>query len=684
MRLNARRFAELALCAALFLSGLIFMPHAQHVFWAPEIFSARLLAPLALLLLLAFPQASAPGPERLKTGLWLLALVITCWTLSAALSFRPDLAARELAQWLAAPLVFAAAWSLGSDEASRSKLVFFIMAAGLCQALYGMLQSAGAEPALAQALGPHAFGFDQLNWAVTFGGRAGAFFGNPNFLGGHLAMLLPLALALALDPSCKGRASGLRFVAAAVIASGLVVTETRGAWLGAALGVALLLGICAKRMPGLIAAKRKGLAALGAAAALALGLFLAGHAQNLGRLSGAFSGDEEISRRLTLMRCSLALAFQHPLLGVGPGNFRIFFPSVQASGLVPGSRPYIESEHAHNDILQMAADAGPPAALLYGALIAWLGLALWRGLSQGDEKKSLLIAGILCSLLALQLHGLANFPFLIAPTQMTAWCLAALGLRLAAVPSSSAAAAPAPWKKFALAAGIPIFLFSAYDAGRALMTDGLWWVAQGEASLGNLGSSEPLISKSLQLDFGEDRLWHLDADTLSKDQKGPEAAEAWKQTLVLNPHDDLARVALGKAYLNSGDYAEAEGTLAPAAQEAPNLGGVWEPLAAALFMQQKFDAALAAYDQAAAHGLSTAEMLENKSAVLGSLGRYNEALSALDQAEALSPGRAKNSVNRAISHFKMGQAVAARADLREALRRDPNDAQAKALIKVIH
>jgi tetratricopeptide (TPR) repeat protein len=140
---------------------------------------------------------------------------------------------------------------------------------------------------------------------------------------------------------------------------------------------------------------------------------------------------------------------------------------------------------------------------------------------------------------------------------------------------------------------------------------------------------------------------------------------------------------LGRAYVALGNHAQAEEVLSVTAQEAPNLIEVWEPLAASLFMQSKFEQAVMAYDWIAFFRAESAQTLENKAAALGSLGRYEEALLSLNRAESLQPGRVKTSVNRAITLLKLGRLPQAREALSEARRRDPHDAQVRDLSKVI-
>ena len=73
--------------------------------------------------------------------------------------------------------------------------------------------------------------------------------------------------------------------------------------------------------------------------------------------------------RLKLAQVGLAMAKDHPLLGVGLGNFMHVFPNYNVSNM---KAPF----PAHNLYLDLAAQMGLPALLLYAGVI-WL---TWRGL----------------------------------------------------------------------------------------------------------------------------------------------------------------------------------------------------------------------------------------------------------------------------------------------------------------
>jgi tetratricopeptide (TPR) repeat protein len=603
--------ARLCLLAALVLPALAFAPHAEHAFWAAEALATRFLAPMAFLLALACWQLSSKSEtkQNLGQGRVLGLLWISLWILSALFSRRWDLSLQELSLWLAYPMIFAAAWWLGESPETRAKLLAVLLSVGALEALYALLQISGKDP---------------MPWSTNFGGRAGAFLGNPNFLGGHLALLFPLSLTLSL------KRGSWRWALCALLLASLLASQTRGAWIGAALGSALGLFVLAKGDSGILKRHRRALLAMAGLAALALGSLLWMKPQNLERLGSG----EEVARRSVLAEATASLALQHPLLGLSPGLFRIDFPSAQSTGLDSSSyasRGYIVSEHAHNDLLQMAADCGLPAALLYAAILIWL----FTKLSQG--RQTAVRAGILGGLAALSLHGLANFPFLIAPTQMTAWAMAALGLR-EVLPVGKG---PEPKQRFRFfwpswSAGLLLFAASAVFAGRLFAQDLLWWIGQGELNLKHPVQASAWLERSLKLNEEEDRIWSSLGQAQALQNQNLAAASSLEEAVQLNEHDAQSRLAWSRSLMNLKRYPEAEAALAPALQDAPNFPELYEPYAASLFMQRKFEKAIHVYDLGLAISPS-ASLLGNKAAALANMGHYGEAQQSLSQALAMEP-----------------------------------------------
>ena len=760
---RTQRFALWALLAAVLLPALAVVPRAAHVFYSGQML---LLGPFALLaLLLALPAGVAPRLPRWFSGLllvlaalaaldlaleWIPALgrlskyvpaaadvttgllrgllgtaalglclaawkapqraglprplqaaglgLAAWWALSGTLSFRPDLAVATLTDWGAYLAVFTAAWLLAAAPAQRSKLVGALLLGGVLNAAYGLLQASG---------------HDIMPWTEDFGGRAAGLLGNPNYLGGHLALLLPLALALALDSRSGAGVRWARWALALLLAAALFASQTRGAWAGAAVGCTLVLVLAHRLGTDLLRRNRAPLLAVAALLLLGGGAFMLRHPQALQRVADVLQGqDREAGRRVFLMHKTAQLAAEHPLFGVGPGNYRIWFASVEVKGLAPQdylSQDYILSEHGHNDFLQMAADSGVLAALLWAALL-WLVLsALWRGLKvrsaparMGAGGEDLLGLGALGGLVALSVHGLGNFPFLILPTQASAWALAAVALRALAAPLPSelsrgddaligedealtpiAPPARGPqrrWLALSLVAVVALTLVQT----RRLLKDMYWWVGEGELGLTHQDTATPQLLRALDFDRREDRLWKLHGRSEAERGYIWNSIGSLREAVRLAPFDAEAAVRLGRACVENKLFDEAVDVLYKVSLYAPNFVDLWEPLAAAYYQQGKFKEAITAYDWMLFFNANTESAYANKAAAQGSLGQLPEALLTLHQAQQHFPGNGKIQVNLAITYLKLGMRSEARLAWKEADRLLPSDPQVDQLRKVLH
>jgi O-antigen ligase/Flp pilus assembly protein TadD len=688
-----KRWAWILLGAALVLPGLALVPHSQHVFWLPESAVWLTLAPLAALAAWWSTRGEAAGQVPLAIKHCASAL-FCCWILSACLAQRPDLAAVSLAEWLCYPLIFYAVWRLASTPEARAAILALLIGYGVLSTGYGVMQVLGLD----------------LDWSTHFGRRAGAFLGNPNFLGGHLSLLLPLSLALALDRRRQAQSPGRwlgAWVLVAMLGLGLLLTQTRGAWIGAALGMACVLWLASKAKSDLLRRNRKPLAILTAAAVLGLGGLLAATPGLGSRLSSITKDPEaELSGRLFLMRKAVQLTALKPWWGVGPGNIRIQFPRVQALGWDPHARPpqaYVVGEHAHNDFLQMAAEAGVPAALLWAALMLLVLGRLLRfqmnpALARDSQQGGLLVLGVLGALVALLVHGLANFPFLILPTQGTAWALAALALRSMSLPAASASAglvedaspgtvawsAPSPHRfdGILFAMGLALCIFSALYNGRRLIADQAWWVGQGELELQHPAAAEPWLAKAVVLAPNEDPLWMLLGEAQQEQGELQQSLQSLQTAHRLAPYDPVVSARLGSVLLQNHQYAQAESILRPASAMAPNFAGLWGPLGAALYLQGKQAEAADAYDQWIRLG-GDENAYMNKAAALGSGGHLGEALAVLKEAEQRYPDKPMIYANEAITYYKQGQRALARASLAKAQSLGLDAAQGAALQKAL-
>ena len=209
-------------------------------------------------------------------------------------------------------------------------------------------------------------------------------FGNPNDLAFNIVIVLPFCLALVL--SAKSRPRRLFWaVCAATMTLAVIVTFSRAGFL------ALLAGALVALWEFGVKGRRHLLIALSMLFAIGLAVWLVPPAyQN--RLSTIVSPETDetgsAQQRQLLLQRSLAVTLERPLFGVGPGNFRV------VSGMW---------KDTHNTYLEMSAEAGIPALLLFLYI-------LWRAFgsisrtirsTEYDKSLQLLAQGSRASLAAL-------------------------------------------------------------------------------------------------------------------------------------------------------------------------------------------------------------------------------------------------------------------------------------------
>lgn len=256
------------------------------------------------------------------------------------------------------------------------------------------------------------------------GGRLeGMFSGNyadPNDLALAVSISLPLCLALLL--LSRNRFWKAVWIAAMVVMIySVLLTGSRGGFLSLIVVVAVSLWTLAIR------GRRRYLLALTALGGLLL--WPLASATVVGRIKGTFSPAEDTSaayasaqQRQQLLLRSIEVTEQHPLFGVGPGNFDTISGNWHTT---------------HNSYTLMSSEGGVPAFILY-VLILWCGFANLRATKQliwGQTKSSLLAYALHASLVG---YVVGSF-FLSVSYQFFPYILVAYTTALFSISASSAA-----------------------------------------------------------------------------------------------------------------------------------------------------------------------------------------------------------------------------------------------------
>jgi O-antigen ligase len=223
---------------------------------------------------------------------------------------------------------------------------------------------------------------------------------HPNVMAGYLIILLPVIAAVLLFAGGqlpRGQHLGLVFAVLFILAI-LFLTKSRGAWMGFAAVVLLLVALRWRRgwllLPVFLLA-----------CGIVLVLVGSGPVLEVLATSGSVSG---VAGRVEIWSRAIYMIQDFPLTGIGMGAFSNLADALYPFFLaVPGTIP-----HAHNLFLQVAVDLGIPGLIAWLAAFGLVTNCAWqvyrRGRSLQDAWIMALGAGFLASQLALAVHGLTD------------------------------------------------------------------------------------------------------------------------------------------------------------------------------------------------------------------------------------------------------------------------------------
>jgi O-antigen ligase len=176
------------------------------------------------------------------------------------------------------------------------------------------------------------------------------------------------------------------------LVAALVVTSTRNAWIGASAAVGLLLLLKDLRLAALLPL-------------VLAALFIVAPDSFSDRMSAAFSDrDPGTLDRLAMLEVGGRIVADHPLTGVGPEMVPRVYEQYRPDYAVNASNP-----HLHNVPMQIAAERGVPALLIWLWFVVAAGIALFRLMRLPGDR--VLAATGLAAIVAMLAAGLAEYNF---------------------------------------------------------------------------------------------------------------------------------------------------------------------------------------------------------------------------------------------------------------------------------
>lgn len=471
---------------------------------------------------------------------------------------------------LCTAVYLACAWS--DEPLDPDRLLFVALLAAAAAAAYGLLQKLGLE----LFAGVRASGSGRL-----IGPQ-----GDPVPFGACLLLFVPVAAHFWRDPSPGRRNAGR--IGGVLVSAALILTVSRGAWLGAAAGLAVYLwlgGSCESRKRSLV------LIAATVAALVAVAFF---------RTTAKVSD----SARVALWDSVARSIPRHPWLGEGPDSIQTLLRRERTDEFIRALGPTKSQVSAHNDFLQIAATMGLIGLAAYVCLL----VGAWRCVSGAlqESRHRSAVAAITGALVGLFVQAKFN------PVPLGALVLAALFLGLTA--RGAPQAGRAFLFKAAAASVCAAFFFLGLGLCRADRQ--FHWARSCEAA-GRAAPALKAYRAAVKLNPYE---FHYRLN----------AARYMAALAVANPNLEVKRALLEEVIASGREGSR----LRPALADGFAMQGTYLLLAGAHGAAPRFEESASALDAALERDPSLPALLENRmklASALGDTARAEALLARLEQ-----------------------------------------------------
>jgi O-antigen ligase len=525
--------------------------------------------------------AFTPGPERRVLNLAaLLPVPFLAYALAGTVGWAPAewLAWREWLLWFQMWLVFVIVLHFGRSRAHTGVIVgsfALLVVVGFGMAVYQRFSD------------PHWIMLGRRQ-SAQFWGRSSGMFGIPNSFAGLLGLTVPVCLTLLFSRAVR---PGVKIVCAWIGGLGLValvLTVSRGAWLGLALALVSWPLVVARRWM----KKLVGVAVVALLLGGGLAVLYRANADIRQRLEPFFDGRFELSRP-KIWSTSVRIWEDHPWMGLGPGSFVVAFDRYRPPQF------HDAPLWAHNDYLNTLVDYGAIGLLLWGGAGLAVMILGWRAIQRSRRTGAVATTpfgltkwklGLWLGLLAFALHLAVDFHTKIPALAYAAAIVMALMLR-----EEPGLERRVP-RAIAWAAGTAIALLALFLAVRvawpAYRAEGLRWEARraidryATCPSGDLRplarASQSALIRAVRIDPSNAQAWAdlAYATTLAvapenRVAAGHAAELAADRALALCPSVAEFWVRKGAALDLQRGRPEAEDCFKQATMLAPNSGRWW-------------------------------------------------------------------------------------------------------------
>lgn len=298
--------------------------------------------------------------------------------------------------------------------------------------------------------------------------------------------------------------------------------------------------------------------------------------------------------RPLIWKSTARMILDRPLTGHGIGTFALAYPRFRLSEYFAHPKAANLTEHAHNELLEVAAEQGIPGLI---SLLAVWGVAIYYGIKSvavADNPISRrLLAGILAAALIFMLHGLIDVDLQFLPNQLLLWLVIGILIGAAQLPEVRLVKLSLPAR--CLGAGICFTLAGVVTVSLlvpGVTADILDRQARVAEARGDLSTAQALATRCLEIQPLRLKTRHFLIEVLSRSQdteqlalqeahklatlapdyaeisfnigllylaqRNPRAARPYlERAIAINPYNSRAHSSLGFALGELGHWAAA-------------------------------------------------------------------------------------------------------------------------------
>ena len=533
-----------------------------------------------------------------------------------------------------------------------------------------VLVFAGAGASL---FGLYQFYLTHISHATLIFDRLSSTFGNPEFFGGFLVMVLPVSAVFFLI-SKNTVLKAVNLSCFALFLFNLVMTKARGGWLGFLAALVLFAALLYRRFPEKVAHVRLRYAAGAVIAAVILISLVSGTVSGRIRETLNFSRDTA-GFRLYTWAATINYIRDYPLKGTGIGTFKLLYPNYRVPWIIEfESKHSSETDHAHNDFLEICADSGIAGLGLYLWLLAYMFKTGFAFIGRGDvpETDRLIMAGLVTSVFGVLVDNAFSVNMRYTSTGFTSWLLLGLIAGMAARKTPHAGAAGERRAFSLMLPGIAIAFFVVILSVKLFASDMHLKEGVNNSDMERWDAAMLHFRRAHELDNFNIMVRYFIGHTFSNKKQYAEAGEFYEGLLAYAPYYVQTNYRLGVINAQMGRETMSHRHFKRSWQLDPVYEKTYAKLGYSFVKLGMWDKALPWYRQAILRDRNNFSLHNDLGNIYYKLGKVDRAVAEYKYIISVDPANASAYNNIGSALLSSGRVAEASSYFSKALELDPN------------